>query len=78
MNPSPYRDQPLALASRLLHHATQITATHANDPIQRYTSWSCQDDLRLATLSENMHVGRTVIVGENYEPKAMGAVNGNH
>jgi hypothetical protein len=78
MNRSPPCEQPFALAPRLLHDATQISAADASDPIQRYACWPSQDDLRFAAMPEHMHVRRAVVVGEDHESKAVSAVNGHH
>jgi hypothetical protein len=78
MNSLPGREQPLPLLPCLLQHAAQISSPDADDPIECYAGWSREHDLCLATLSEHVHMGRTVIVGKNDEPEAMGTVNNHH
>jgi hypothetical protein len=78
MNFVPSCEQPPALVLYFLHDATQIAAADADEPIQLYARRPSQDNSRLAALSEHVHMRRTVIVGENHEPEAMGTVNGHH
>jgi hypothetical protein len=56
----------------------QIAAADAGDPIEPDPVRSFQDDLRFAALSEQVQVGRTVIIRENHEPEAIRPVHGDH
>ena len=78
MNHPPHCDQSLPLALHFLHHLTQITSADAGDSIEPDPARTFQDDLRFAALSEHIHVGRIVIIRENHEPEAVGAVHRHH
>jgi hypothetical protein len=78
MNAPPHRDQSFPFASNLQHHLAQIASADACDPIEPDRARTLQDDLRLATLAENVDMGRVVIVGKNHEPEAMGTVHRHH